>query len=110
MRSFKSKEEAENFFRYMKTYLVRFTLLMTDESLTSLAKRVPDFEDYSYTNTILDFKDDLDSQLFSYFSLTEDDINEITTVADYAFDAGIISAPVDGSEFINTKYLEEAGF
>ncbi len=43
-------------------------------------------------------------------SLTEDDINEITTVADYAFDAGIISAPVDGSEFINTKYLEEAGF
>ena len=82
LRSFKSKEEAENFFRYMKTYLVRFTLLMTDESLTSLAKRVPDFEDYSYTNTILDFKDDLDSQLFSYFSLTEDDITYIKEVVD----------------------------
>jgi hypothetical protein len=43
-------------------------------------------------------------------SLTEEDIQEITTVADYAYEAGIISNPVDGSEFINTSYLKEAGY
>lgn len=43
-------------------------------------------------------------------SLTEEDIQEITTVADYAYGAGIISNPVDGSEFINTSYLKEAGY
>ena len=43
-------------------------------------------------------------------SLTQDDIDEITTVADYAYEAGIIANPVDGGEFINTQYLEEAGY
>ncbi len=43
-------------------------------------------------------------------SLTEDDITEISTVANYAYEAGIIANPVDGTEFINTKYLQEAGY
>ena len=43
-------------------------------------------------------------------SLTDEDIEEITTVADYAYDAEIIANPVDGDEFINTSYLEEAGY
>lgn len=53
-------------------------------------------------------------QIFSNFnfsvSLTDDDIKEITTVANYAYEAGIISNPVNGDEFINTDYLKEAGF
>lgn len=43
-------------------------------------------------------------------SLSDGDIKEITNVADYAFEAGIIANPVDGSAFINTSYLKEAGF
>ncbi len=43
-------------------------------------------------------------------SLTQDDIDEITTVADYAYDADIIQNQIDASEFINTSYLEEAGY
>ena len=43
-------------------------------------------------------------------SLTEADIEEITTVADYAYEAEIIANPVDGEAFINTAYLEEAGY
>ena len=43
-------------------------------------------------------------------SLNDDDIKEITTVADYAYEAGIIANPVDGNAFINTTYLQEAGY
>ena len=43
-------------------------------------------------------------------SLTDEDIKEITTVADYAYEAGIINNPVNGSDFINVSYLEEAGY
>ena len=42
--------------------------------------------------------------------LTDEDVKEITTVADYAYEAGIINNPVNGDEFINTKYLKEAGY
>ncbi|MBR1796520.1 MAG: aliphatic sulfonate ABC transporter substrate-binding protein [Clostridiales bacterium] len=45
-----------------------------------------------------------------YVSLSDADIQEITTVADYAYEAGIISNPVNADEFINTTYLTEAGF
>lgn len=43
-------------------------------------------------------------------SLTQADIDEITKVANYAYEAGIINNPVDGTEFINTDYLKEAGY
>ncbi|MBR6222905.1 MAG: aliphatic sulfonate ABC transporter substrate-binding protein [Lachnospiraceae bacterium] len=43
-------------------------------------------------------------------ALSDDDIAEITKVADYAHEAGIIANPVNGDEFINTDYLKEAGF
>ncbi len=42
--------------------------------------------------------------------LSEADVKEITTVANYAYEAGIINNPVDGEEFINTTYLKEAGY
>lgn len=43
-------------------------------------------------------------------SLTDADVNEIITVANYANEAGIISNPVTEEEFINTSYLKEAGY
>ncbi len=69
IKSFKTKEEAINFYSYMKTLLVRYTFLMTDEALTSLGKRVPDFIDYSSNNKLLDFSMDLNEQLYELFGL-----------------------------------------
>jgi ABC-type nitrate/sulfonate/bicarbonate transport system substrate-binding protein len=37
--------------------------------------------------------------------LSDDDVKEITTVADYAYKACIIKQPVSGDEFINRSYL-----
>ena len=69
--SFKDKQEAENFFKYCQTYLVRYALLMTDENLTSLAKKVPDFNVY-LNSDLIDFNtnlDNLNEQLFDFFGL-----------------------------------------
>jgi len=38
---------------------------MTEESLTSLAKKVPDVLDYSQGNKLLDFTKDLNQQLYA---------------------------------------------
>lgn len=76
LASFKTEQEANNFFKYMKTYIVRFMFLMTDESLTSLGKRVPDLKDYS-SNSILDFSGDLDIQLYTLFGLTKLEIEYV---------------------------------
>ena len=77
LASFQTKSEAENFYSYVKTYLVRFAFLMTDESLTALGKRVPDLMDYSSHNELVDFSKPLDEQLYSLFELDEEEINYI---------------------------------
>ena len=71
--SFETKEEAVNYFKYSKTPLIRFMYLMTDESLTSLAKKVPDLLDYTDNNGWLDFSGDLSAQLFSLFGLNNEE-------------------------------------
>lgn len=80
--SFKTEEEAKNFFNYCKTYLIRFMFLMTDESLTSLAKAVPDILDYSNSNRLINFSEDLDSQLFMLFSISEEEQAYVKSVVD----------------------------
>lgn len=75
--SFKTKQEALNFFNYCRTYIVRFMFLMTDESLTSLGKKVPDFIDYTADNTLLDFESDINAQLYKIFELTSDEITYV---------------------------------
>lgn len=51
--------------------------LMTDEALTSLGKRVPDFVDYTDHNKFIDFSSDLNKQLYDLFDLTEEEISYI---------------------------------
>ena len=75
--SFKSEEEAKNFFKYCRSYLVRFMFLMTDESLTSLGKKVPDIADYTNENQLLDFKTDLNKQLYKLVDLTKQEIEYV---------------------------------
>lgn len=80
LASFQTKSEAENFHKYVSTYLVRFLFLMTDENLTSLAKRVPDFEDYSDQNKLIDFSKDLNDQLYQIFALSVEDVEYVESV------------------------------
>lgn len=73
LRSFSTKKEAENFFKYANTYLIKYTFLMTDESLTSLGKRVPDIINYKADNGFIDFSKNLDKQLYDLIALDEED-------------------------------------
>ena len=75
--SFKTKAEAENFYAYCTTYLIRFLFLMTEESLTSLAKKVPDVLDYTKNNKLLDFTKDLNAQLYALCGLTSVEVKYI---------------------------------
>ncbi|MBO5355249.1 MAG: Eco57I restriction-modification methylase domain-containing protein [Clostridia bacterium] len=75
--TFKTLEEAQNFFNYAQTYLIKFLFLMTDESLTSLGKKVPDILDYTCNNKMIDFTRDLDSQLYTLFGLSDDEIAHV---------------------------------
>lgn len=78
LKIFDSKTEAENFYKYCKSAFVKFMLLMTDEALSSLGKRVPDILDYKQTNSLVDFKKDLDTQLFKLCGFNETEVNHIT--------------------------------
>ncbi|MDO5312447.1 MAG: hypothetical protein Q4G55_03450 [bacterium] len=74
---FKTKTEAGNFYAYCKTYLIRFLFLMTEESLTSLAKKVPDVLDYTKNNKLLDFTKDINAQLYALCNLTAAEVKYI---------------------------------
>jgi hypothetical protein len=55
---------------------------MTDENLSSLAKKVPDLGDYSMNNRVVDFSKPLDNQLYSLFKFDENDIKYVESVID----------------------------
>ena len=82
LRSFKTLDEAKNFYEYAKSYVIRYAFLMTDEALTSLGLLVPDIEDYSFDNGIIDFNRNIDEQLYSKIQLNDSDIAYIKDVVD----------------------------
>ncbi|WP_025878216.1 Eco57I restriction-modification methylase domain-containing protein, partial [Prevotella corporis] len=69
LKVFDTESEARNFYKYVKSELIRFAFLMTDESLTSLAKQVPDLKDYSDGNQYIDFNSDVTEQLYGLFDI-----------------------------------------
>lgn len=71
LKTFNTKKEAENFYAYAQSKLIRFMFLMTDEALTTLAQLVPDIFDYSDNNGIIDFSKDLNDQLYNLFNIDE---------------------------------------
>ncbi|NLC43671.1 MAG: restriction endonuclease, partial [Clostridiales bacterium] len=77
LKSFKTKEEAENFFEYATSKFIEYAFLLTDENLSSLAKRVPDIGDYKSSTSLIDFTSNIDEQLYSLLGLTEDEIEHI---------------------------------
>ena len=71
LKTFETEKEAQNFFRYATSEIIRFAFLLTDESLTSLAKKVPDLLDYSDSNALINFENDIDEQLCNLFHINE---------------------------------------
>lgn len=82
LKSFKTLNEAKNFFKYANTYLVRFMFLISGDALTSLAVLVPDFMDYTSKNKFLSFDEDLDEQLFKLFGLNKQEQEYVKEVID----------------------------
>ncbi len=82
LRSFKSLEEAQNFYSYVKSYVIRFAFLMTDEALTSLGLLVPDIVDYKFDNGIIDFNNDIDEQLFKLIGFSTEEVKYIKSTID----------------------------
>lgn len=74
LKTFATEQEANNFYKYATSEIIRFAFLLTDESLTSLAKKVPDLLDYSDTNGIIDYNGDMNDQLYKLFGI--DDKNQ----------------------------------
>lgn len=75
--TFKTEEEAKHFYKYCKSYLVRFMFLMTDESLTSLGKQVPDVMDYTSECQWIDFTQEVNKQLYQAVGLTPEEIEHV---------------------------------
>ena len=73
LRSFNTYEEAKNFFEYVSSYFIRYTFLLTDEALTSLGKKVPDLQNYTDDNSLIDFKRNIDAQLCQIFEISDDE-------------------------------------
>lgn len=74
LKTFETEQEAKNFFKYATSEIIRFAFLLTDESLTSLAKKVPDLLDYTEANGIIDYSGDVNAQLYKLFGI--DDRNQ----------------------------------
>ena len=75
--AFKTKAEAQNFYKYVNSYIARYAFLMTDEALTTLGMKVPDIGDYSSDNNYLNFSDDIDTQLAKLVGLTNEELEYV---------------------------------
>ena len=75
LASFQTKEEAENFYAYVDSYIIKYAFLLTDEALSSLGKKVPDLLDYHSGNSLIDFSKNIDLQLKHLLELTEEEFS-----------------------------------
>lgn len=78
--SFKSLTEAQNFYNYAISKFVKFMFLMTDESLSSFGKKVPDLGDYTNNSKLIDFTKPIDNQMYELIGLSEQEIKYIDEV------------------------------
>lgn len=82
LATFETEEEAKNFYTYVKSYIIKWAFLMTDEALTTCAYKVPDIIGYKNDNKYIDFKKDIDMQLVKMMNITEDEFEYIRNVVD----------------------------
>ncbi len=69
LKTFETETEARNFYAYCQTDFIRYAFLLTDEALTSLGKLVPDLLDYTDSNGIIDYTQDVNAQLYHFFGI-----------------------------------------
>lgn len=74
LKSFMSEEEAVNFAKYVKSNMIKYAFLLTDEALSSLGKYVPDILNYHSDNGIIDFNSNIDNQLYELIKLSAEEI------------------------------------
>ena len=72
LKTFETEQEARNFYAYCQTDFIRYAFLLTDEALTSLGKLVPDLLDYTNDNGIIDYAQDVNTQLYRLFGIDEE--------------------------------------
>lgn len=77
LKVFDTKQEAQNFFKYMDSNIMRFTLLLSNEALTSFAKYTPDILDYKTDNKYIDFSKNIDKQLVDLINFNENETKYI---------------------------------
>lgn len=75
--TFKTEKEAQNFLCYCNSNIIKYSFLMTDENLSSLAKRVPDIMNYKDDNNLLDYSKSIDEQLKTMIGLNENEYEHI---------------------------------
>ena len=80
LKTFDTEQEARNFLKYATSEIIRFAFLLTDESLTSLAKKVPDIENYTDQNGLIDFSGDVNAQLHELFGIDKQNQQHIKAV------------------------------
>jgi len=80
LKTFATEQEAKNFFKYATSEIIRFAFLLTDESLTSLAKKVPDLLDYTNDNGLIDYSGNVNEQLYQLFGIDEKNQQHIREV------------------------------
>lgn len=80
LKTFDTEQEAKNFLKYATSEIIRFAFLLTDESLTSLAKKVPDLLDYSNNNGLIDYNGNVNEQLYKLFGIDEKNQQHIREV------------------------------
>lgn len=80
LKTFATEQEAKNFFKYATSEIVRFAFLLTDESLTSLAKKVPDLLDYTNDNGLIDYRGNVNEQLYQLFGIDKKNRQHIREV------------------------------
>lgn len=76
LASFNTKKEARNFYKYVKSHIIKYAFLLTDEALTTLALKVPDIGDYNKSN-LIDFDKNIDEQLINLLKLTKEEVSYI---------------------------------
>lgn len=79
LKSFNNENSANNFYKYCKSKTIKYLFLLSDESLGSLAKFVPDLNDYNSLKFV-DFSKNIDEQFYKILNLSEEEIAYIESM------------------------------
>ncbi len=80
LAAFDTKEEAENFYKYVSSDVIKYCFLLIDEALTTLGMKVPDMGSYSTDNSLIDYSKDVDLQLVKIMKLSTEEYEYIKNI------------------------------